>query len=272
MAPSAYHSIQVIALHHANSTSHVQTAAQIHPYGECSKICIYTSKYEGHPLLHLRPTSSSGTPPPATASLAPGTCNPMPASPQRLTSPSSILLTQSHRLLLRPRSLISHIPSLVKGKEKNEARAKGKIKEKVISVDPKKKERLKGKSKGTSRQNKPISLILTWRTSKHGQHGELLHGGREHLSSLASVWVLVFWVVQVFVWLCGVVFVLGFASREIFESSLYNSRVDRPCLDCSGIAGKKKCLTRPSEVEAIHPSSIHPLHPTYCLPRSWRSI
>ena len=23
--------------------------------------------------------------------------------------------------------------------------------------------------------------ILTWRTSKHGQHGELLHGGREHL-------------------------------------------------------------------------------------------
>ena len=62
--------------------------------------------------------------------------------------------------------------------------------------------------------------ILTWRTSKHGQHGGLLHGGREHLRGwegrvcftlfhlvykfpwlvrlawcLAFVWVLVFWVV-----------------------------------------------------------------------------
>ena len=33
---------------------------------------------------------------------------------------------------------------------------------------------------------------------------------------LAFVWVLVFWVVFVFVWLCGCCFCLGFASKEIF--------------------------------------------------------
>ena len=113
---------QVIAQHHTNSTSHVRTAAQEFTRTESPQKFVYTRLnteiIHCCRIYHLPSTSSSGTPPPATASLAPDTSNPIPACSQRLISPPSILLTQSHSLLLRPRSLISHIPSPRKGKEK----------------------------------------------------------------------------------------------------------------------------------------------------------
>ena len=73
---------QLIAQHHANSTSHVRIAAQEFTRTEGAQKFLYTRLnteiVDCCRIYHLPPSASSGTPP-ASASLTPGTAHPMPA-------------------------------------------------------------------------------------------------------------------------------------------------------------------------------------------------
>ena len=136
---------QLIAQHHAHSTSHVRIAAQEFTRTEGAQKFIYTrlntEVIDCCRIYHLPPTASSGTPP-ASASLTPGTANPMPAPALNVrprlpaesrsrTPPGPLVPPLFDYETDFPHAIGAPPKAKAKEKERAKAKAKGKANEKV---------------------------------------------------------------------------------------------------------------------------------------------